>query len=614
MEKTEKRLFYGFGMASLVCAFVVFFKTMSPTVSFWDCGEFIACSHTLGIPHPPGTPLFIIIGRFASIIFFFIKEIAVRINLISTFSSSITVFLCYLILVEVVKTIVKIQNEDGIWTRAIPYVSGFAGSLFVGFADTFWFNSVEAEVYGVAMLELTLSIWLILKWRYVRNTPWGDRILLLVIYMSFLFVGNHLYSMLVVPALFGYVALVDEDKRKDWRFILIGIAISTIMLSLWNPFWIGPICFIVTLTFVVFSLETARIINTIFCGIVVFIELLKLRQLELSLFSFVEKDPTLSFEKTDGLVVLVLIAIVLFSWILERNPVESKRRWRFVFWMVFLSLLGYSVHLFIPIRSNLDPFVDENNPEVKFYGIMHKNKAGHFRWIDADFDQFRYFLERKQYGSEDMVSRMFYRRGSWENQILIHPHMGYGSYLFKQYIESFFGKEVDFLKWDDSWTAGLGFFILFHIPIVMAFLYFYERNRNAALLFMGLYLACGLGLVLYMNFSDGTRPEYRDLQYWLARGRVGPRPEPVQLEVRDRDYFFTPGFMMYGLWIGLTFGALLDWLKTKAKIKGKLYKKVLSASLVIVTISPIFPFIQKYESHDRSENYVAYDYSFNLLM
>ncbi|MFH1761754.1 MAG: hypothetical protein ABIA63_11705, partial [bacterium] len=247
-------------------------------------------------------------------------------------------------------------------------------------------------------------------------------------------------------------------------------------------------------------------------------------------------------------------------------------------------------------------------------GFMEKDKEGHFHWFHGELDQFRYFLERKQYGSEDMVSRMFYRRGSWENQILIHRHMGYGSYLFKQYIAKLFGKEIDFLKWDDSLAAGLGFFILFHIPIIMAFLYFYERKRNAALLMLLLYIICGLGLVLYMNFSDGSVPEMRDLMAWEARGMAGPKPSPVQLEVRDRDYFFTPGFMMYGLWLGIAIACLLDWLRHKLKsANGKLHPGM-AAALLLALASPLFPFTQNYESHNRSKNFVAYDYSYNLLM
>ncbi|MFH1759527.1 MAG: DUF2723 domain-containing protein, partial [bacterium] len=374
MDRMEKRLFYFFGAASFIWAFIAFLMTMAPTVSFWDCGEFIACSNTLGIPHPPGTPLFVIIGRFAAIIFFFVREIAVRINLISTFSSAITILLCYLLLVELIKMFVRVEVSDHIFIKAIPYVSSFAGALLVAFADTFWFNSVEAEVYGVAMLEISLVIYLTLKWRHVRKTPLGDRILLLIVYLSFLGVGNHLYSMLVVPALFGYIALVDEDKRKDWRFILVGIGMSTVMLSLWNPFWIGPILFIVTLIFVLFSLETARLINAVFSGIVMLIQLLKIGHRRLSLYSFLEYDPSLTFEKTNGLLIIILLAIIVFSWVLDNNSVQSKIRWRFSFWVVFLALLGFAVHLYIPIRSNLDPFVDENNPEVKIHGFMEKDK------------------------------------------------------------------------------------------------------------------------------------------------------------------------------------------------------------------------------------------------
>lgn len=614
MDKVEKKLFYGFGIASFLWAFIAYFRTMAPTVSFWDCGEFIAVAKTLGVSHPPGAPLFVLLGRVACIIFFFVKEIAIRVNLLSTFTGALAVLFAYLILVDLINTIIKRDEGDGILVRLIPYVCAFAGSMLVAFSDTIWFNSVEAEVYGATAMEFTLVIWLILKWRHVRQTPWGDRIILLIVYISFLFAAIQLYSMAMIPALFVFVALVDEDKRKDWRFILMGLAMSTVVLSMWFPFWVGPICLAVTLIFLIFKLETAKWVNTLFSGFVISVLALQIPHYELSLYSIVEFNPEVAFEKVDGLMILILGAVIGFSWVLETNPAESKRRWSFAFWLVFLALLGYSVHLYIPIRAHLDPFVNENNPEVKFHGVFKKDKEGHFRWLDADWSQFRYFLERKQYGSEDMISRMFYRRASWQHQVLIHSHMGYGSYLYSQYVESFFGKPIDFLKWTDSLAAGLGFFILFHIPLIMGFLYFWERNRNGALLMLLVYLIGSFGMIFYMNFADGTKPELRDLEIWVARGSNGPQPEPVQMEVRDRDYFFTPAWVAYGMWMGIAMACFLDWLKTVAKTRNRRLNPLIAAVLLLALASPVLPYTQKYNSHDRHKNYVAWDYAYNLLM
>jgi hypothetical protein len=134
-------------------SFVVYFRTMAPTVSFWDCGEFIACSYILGVPHPPGTPLFILIGRIFTLIPLF-GEIAARVNFISVLTSALTVWLSYLVIVKLVSR--WADDSKGMWSRMSRYAGGVVGSLFLGFGKTFWGNAVEAEVYGLALMLIWL--------------------------------------------------------------------------------------------------------------------------------------------------------------------------------------------------------------------------------------------------------------------------------------------------------------------------------------------------------------------------------------------------------------------------------------------------------------------------
>ena len=132
---------------AFLLSLVVYIMTMAPTTSFWDCGEFIATAHTLGVPHPPGSPLFLIIGRIFSMIPFN-QDIAFRVNLISVLVSALAVMLLYLIIVKVVAHWRKGITEK---RDAIIAIGGaLIGALTFAFTDSHWFNAVEAEVYSMS--------------------------------------------------------------------------------------------------------------------------------------------------------------------------------------------------------------------------------------------------------------------------------------------------------------------------------------------------------------------------------------------------------------------------------------------------------------------------------
>ena len=191
----RKVLMIGGGMAFLA-SFLVYFRTVAPTTSFWDCGEFIACSHHLGVMHPPGAPLYLLIGRILTMMPFF-KDIGFRLNLFSPFISAATVLLAYLIIVQLIR---RWRGEAKIWEdRLILYGSGLLGALALAFTDSFWFNAVEAEVYNFSLFFTALVVWLALHWGE-RSEKAGS--LLLIIFIFYLFglaAGVHLLNILAFP-------------------------------------------------------------------------------------------------------------------------------------------------------------------------------------------------------------------------------------------------------------------------------------------------------------------------------------------------------------------------------------------------------------------------------
>ena len=146
------KIFAGF---VFLFSFIVYYLTIAPTVSFWDCGEFIACSYRMAVPHPPGAPLYLLVGRIFSMLPIF-TDIAKRVNFISTLSSAFTVMFLYLIIVIMIRNYLRSEKNGP--SRYVPYLGAIIGSLTFAFTTSFWFNAVEAEVYAASMLFTSLVV------------------------------------------------------------------------------------------------------------------------------------------------------------------------------------------------------------------------------------------------------------------------------------------------------------------------------------------------------------------------------------------------------------------------------------------------------------------------
>ena len=203
-------------IAVLAISFGVFLKTVAPTLSFWDCGEFIACSYTLGVPHPPGSPLYLLLGR----LFTFLPigdDPAFPVNLMSVISSALATMLVYLITVRLIVLVTdKSEGGGADWGRDLPaLVGGMTAALMMAFSDTFWFNAVEAEVYGFSMLLMALSVWLGLRWMDRARRPANARLLYFVAYLMGLAGGLHLLCLLAVPTLAVLIWSRDRSALRD---------------------------------------------------------------------------------------------------------------------------------------------------------------------------------------------------------------------------------------------------------------------------------------------------------------------------------------------------------------------------------------------------------------
>ncbi|MFH0921936.1 MAG: DUF2723 domain-containing protein [Fibrobacterota bacterium] len=597
MAYNEKRMVRIFGFLVFVFSLIPYLMTMAPTVSFWDCGEFIACGATLSVPHPPGAPLYILLNRIATMALSFIQDVSFRITLLSPVSSALTALLVFLSIYRVIRFFIDPEKEATTWAKMIPLAGAFAGALFCAYGFTTWFNAVEAEVYAVANCLIALEFWLGLKWYDYRKSPEGNKILLLITYLAFLGIGFQLYTVIPLPFIFLFVILHDQEKLKQWQLWLIGFSILSVMYSISSFLIIGPVLMLVCLLWVFLNRETAKYV----CGFILG------AMAVYSLWSAVPSAQDPNFEGLNFILGLVYLALAVLPFLLSRGKRDQElAQWKFCFFLVFFAFIGFSIHFYVPVRSYLDPYVDENNPEVVIHspGDLFKKET---------WDKFIYFVERKQYGDESMIVRMVHRRGTFSSQFINHQHMGFGGYLAVQYynFRDIFSGEIRLGAHPLLRPLKLLAYLLPFLFVLWAMRYTYKRNRPAAL-YLGLSLiATTVGLILYMNFADGTIPEYREMVRWEQMGRQGPQPPPIQMEVRERDYFWNPGFMLFGLWMGIGFACLLHFLSGRYRDRKPW---VLPAVTLLLLASPALPLSMNMTLKSRAGNWVPFDYGYNLLM
>ena len=310
-----KSLYYAGAALSFIISFIVFFKTMAPTVSFWDCGEFIASAKILGVPHPPGTPLFVLIARFFIILGIF-SSTALNTNFISVLSSALTAAAAYFIIVKVSGFILS-RDKDDSTSPVISYIGVYIGalsaSLIMAFSSTFWFNAVESEVYGLSMFMMAVITYLAIKWAEAKPKGGGDIMLVGIAYLLFLSIGIHLTVFLITPALILFFALVDRKLARDWRFwVSWGIFIS----------------FAVPLYFPIQAL----------------IPVLMDYQIETWIF-----------------LMLGFTAICGYKAYVTRG--RSRLNWSLYLGIMLAGIIGFSSHLYIPIRAAQKPRINEKNPD-----------------------------------------------------------------------------------------------------------------------------------------------------------------------------------------------------------------------------------------------------------
>ena len=314
------------GLFIFLFTLIIYQMTNAKSTSFWDAGEYISSSSILGIPHPPGNPFYILLGRVFSI-FNFGFDHAVMISFMVSLMGALGVVFTYLFTVQ----LISMWKEE----KFLVFTGGFIAAMLTAFSFTYWMNSVEAAVYAGMALIINMAIWLTLIWVKQQENFSHQNILLLIIYLLFLGFSIHQTAFQIAPAIL-FIA-VYPYIQKHFKDI---------------TFWGKTVLYIIGL-FVIY------IIFDSFKEVANFPEL-----------------PKLAFG-------VALIGIVV--WCLKDNI--SRRAWLLGLLMV---VLGFSTHLFLLVRSGHRPFINEGHPHnlTMFMDYILRRQYLSYNFLDRRGDFF----------------------------------------------------------------------------------------------------------------------------------------------------------------------------------------------------------------------------------
>lgn len=513
----HKMINRGIAAALFVLAEVIYLMTMAPTLSFWDCGEFIATAYTLGVPHPPGAPFFLLVGRLFSMVPFF-EDIGARVNLLSTLSASATVTLTYLIIVRLI--VMYRKTEPGSWDtleKLSAYGGAAVGALSLAFSDSFWFNAVETEVYAPSLFFTALAVWFIVRWYDEEHEEGSESWLMAAMYVIGLSIGVHLLSLLTI--------------------------FTVIMVYYYKKYEVTP------LSFLMMMLAGSAAFLLVYIGIIKGLPVL------------------MQYASWSGMVFLLggIIYVVYYAHTRRLKLLHT------ISMSLFLLIVGYTSYALIYVRANASPPINENNPSTgdAFFSYLNREQYGDFplwprRWSVDPLHQYFY----QQYGSDTdyflryQVSHMYLRYLGWQ----------------------FIGRE------SETEGAGVDWSQLWGLPFLVGIfgaVSHIRREWKMGSVVTALFILTGAALVVYLNQTE---------------------PQP-----RERDYSYTGSFFAFAVWIGIGAESLLSRIRkgvSEAAIRQALTIAALGGLLLLVNGRMLFA---NYHTHDRSGNYVPWDWAWNIL-
>ncbi len=533
---------------------------MAPTLSLWDCGEFIACSVTLGVPHPPGTPLFLLLGNVFSHIPIF-SDIGARVNFISPIVSALSVMFLYLIVLQLIKKIIvnntnaNLNNDNDVSDAInkkieIAQYSAFIAALTFAVTDSHWFNAVESEVYSLSTFFTSIVVWLILKWDTKPYANNSIKYIILISYMMGLAIGIHLLNLLAIPCIIFIIYYTNDISTKLNEISYYKISLDILKVSIYSLIIFGTIYYLIIL-----------------------------------------KIPWMA-SKIDSphfLLIFIYFGCLFLCYYFITN---KEIQFSIISVCLLVVLIGFSTYSTIFIRASQHPSINENNPDTaeSFLYYMNREQYGNWKKLDPkstiqrqeNTNWRRYTENRSDPSNADLagfvwnyqIKEMYLRYFAWQ-------FIGRGDYNW-----DLNKKDGTYIKSLEGVNPTRYIIPLAFIFGIIGFIYHAREDHLRALSILSLFLATGLLIILYLNQYD---------------------PQP-----RERDYSYVGSFFAFSIWIGI--GIYASIYKVYSLIANKSSINIVPLISLIVLLSiPVNMFANDYREHNRSGNYVAWDYAYNLL-
>lgn len=620
------------GWIVFIVAAVTYFLTIEPTVSWWDCGEFITSAYKLEVGHPPGAPTFMILGRIFTLFAADASKAAVMVNSLSAIASAATIMLLYWTIVHLANKLFpseKLTNGEQI----AVWGSGLVGALAFTFTDSFWFSAVEGEVYALSSFFTAIVFWAILKWENVAEQKYANRWLILIAYLVGLSIGVHLLNLLAIPA----IGLVYYFKKYEfsWKGVVLALAASMgILLGIQYVIIPGVP-------------RVAFVFDRIFVN-------------------------GLGLPFNSGILFMVALVIGASVWAVRYTQKKNLAVWNTAATIVIVILIGYSSFALILIRASANPPMNQNHPDNAFalvrylnreqYGdrplfqgqyynapaISGVNPKDQYNKVDGKYKvtgtmsggtKYEPKLETffpRMYSSKDNHVRAYKEWGKVKGKpvrirergkvkTVQKPTFGenlrflfsyqLGHMYMRYFMWNFVGRQNDIQGHggfsNGNWVSGISFIdnakvgprdnmpghmkndtsrnAYYFLPMLFGLIgMFYQYNqgkkgKETFAITMMLFVLTGIAIVVYLN------------QY------------PYQ--PRERDYAFAGSFYAFAIWIGLAVPALFSAVR-------KVIKGVPGAVLVTALSIAVVPSVlasENWDDHDRSGKYMARDYAINYL-
>jgi len=400
----------------IVCliACTVYIMTAEMRGSFWDCGEFVSSCFKLQIPHPPGAPLFVILGRVFIVLFGDNPMSAAKaVNIMNALASGFTILFLFWTITHFARRIANLKTSDTLTASQTWSIigAGAVGALAYTFSDSFWYSAVEGEVYAMSSFFTAIVFWAILKWENHADEPGADRWIVFIFFMMGLSIGVHLLNLLTIPA----IVMVYYLRRKDtfnyallrsWflRIAIVGGVLAFIgalvvasgestdnvpMDSTMAGLMILGVIVGIGLLFLVerANKEKKAYYGGMYILFVIGCAITGVVQIGVIQYS-VKLAGTFDRWFVNGMGMPFFFGFVFFFILLAAViwyglKVASRKGWAYLrlgIWCITFMLIGYSTYVTTMIRSSANPSVDMYNVDnpISLVGYLGREQYGDF--------------------------------------------------------------------------------------------------------------------------------------------------------------------------------------------------------------------------------------------